>query len=159
MSNLALSEVMRIVERMVIIGTVVEFDPAGAKARVSLGPGVVSGWLAIAQMGSKDVRIWVPLVAGSQVVVFSPGGDTARGIVYPGPYDGAAPDDRGSSIRLSMPGVDIAVDGGIATVSLTTMNVTGNIVVDGDVIASGVSLVNHVHGGVDAGSSSTAPPS
>jgi hypothetical protein len=58
-SNLALSEVMRIVERMVIIGTVVEFDPATAKARVSLGPGVVSGWLAIAQMGSKDVRIWL----------------------------------------------------------------------------------------------------
>ena len=159
MSNLALSEVMRIVERMVIIGTVVEFDPATAKARVSLGPGVVSGWLAIAQMGSKDVRIWVPLVVGSHVVVFSPGGDTARGIVYPGPYDGVAPDDRGSSIRLSMPGVDIAVDGGIATVSLTTMNVTGNIIVDGDVIASGISLVNHVHGGVDAGSSSTSSPS
>jgi len=157
-SNLALSEVMRIVERMVIIGTVVEFDPAVAKARVSLGAGVVSGWLAIAQMGSKDVRIWVPLVVGSQVVVFSPGGDTARGIVYPGPYDGAAPDDRDSSIRLSMPGVDIAVNGGVATVSLTTMKVTGNIIVDGDVIASGISLVNHVHGGVQGGGSSTGGP-
>jgi phage baseplate assembly protein gpV len=58
-----------------------------------------------------------------------------------------------------MPGVDIAVDGGVATVSLTTLNVTGDIVVNGDVIASGVSLVDHVHGGVAAGSSSTAAPS
>ena len=145
MSGLALSEIMRVIERIVIIGTVVEFDPAAARARVSLGPGVTSGWLAIAQMGSKDVRLWIPPVVGSQVLVLSPGGDTARGVVYPGPYDGVAPDDRASSVRLSMPGVDIAVNEGVATVSLTTMNVTGNIVVDGDVIASGVSLKGHVH--------------
>ena len=159
MSSLALSEIMRVIERIVIIGTVVEFDPATARARVALGPGVISGWLAIAQMGSKDVRLWIPPVVGSQVVVFSPGGDTARGVVYPGPYDGAAPDDRASSVRLSMPGVDIAVDAGVATVSLTTMHLTGDIIVDGDVIASGVSLKGHVHSGVTTGGGNTGTPS
>ncbi|RYH04127.1 phage baseplate assembly protein V [Salipiger sp. IMCC34102] len=157
--SLAVSELMRIVERMVIIGTVVELDPTAARVKVSLGPGVVSGWLPFAQLGSKDVRIWVPPVKGSQVVVFSPGGNTARGIVYPGPYDGVAPDDRDSAVSLSMPGLDLSVVGGVATIELSTMNVKGNIIVDGDVVASGVSLTGHTHSGVTGGGSNTGGPS
>lgn len=156
--SLAVSELMRVVERMVIIATVLELDPVTARVRVSLGPGVPSAWLPFAQLGSKDVRIWVPPVVGSQVVVFSPGGNTARGIVFPGPYDGSAPDDRAETIRLSMPGLDLVVAGGVATVEVSTLQVNGNVIVDGDVVASGVSLVSHTHGGVQSGGSSTGGP-
>lgn len=36
--------------------------------------------------------------------------------------------------------------------------ITGNVTVDGDVVASGVSLVNHTHGGVVRGDSNTDTP-
>jgi hypothetical protein len=38
------------------------------------------------------------------------------------------------------------------------ISAVGNITSDADVIASGISLVNHVHGGVDSGGSKTAAP-
>src|SRR5690606_29354382 len=39
-----------------------------------------------------------------------------------------------------------------------TASITGNVVVSDDVVASGISLVNHTHGGVQSGSSNTDVP-
>lgn len=175
-------EALRKIERMVIVATVVDLDTAATKARVEIAPGVISNWLSFIQLGSKDVRIWCPPVIGSQVVVLSPGGDTANGLILPGPYEGAAPDNRAASMRVTMPGIDIQMIAGVATVTLTTAHITGDVVIDGalrltgdftaqsdialtgdmvsrgDVTASGVSLVNHTHGGVKAGTNSTGSP-
>lgn len=55
--------------------------------------------------------------------------------------------DLGGPITINTNGNDVNLNGG------------GNIVTDGDVIASDISLVNHVHGGVMSGSDDTDPPS
>lgn len=165
MTDFATAELMRIVSQTVMVCTVQELDPSAARAKVSFGGDAKSAWLPFTQLGSKDVRIWAPPVVGSQVVVLSPGGDTARGIIMPGPFDGAAPDDRASSVRLTMPGIDIQMDGGVLSVTLTTAEITGDLTIDGDVVctgdvtASGISLVNHTHGGVTRGGAFTDPPS
>ena len=49
---------------------------------------------------------------------------------------------------------DLDVSGDITTNDITADNVTAST----DVIANGVSLKNHVHGGVTTGTSSTLPP-
>lgn len=48
------------------------------------------------------------------------------------------------------------------TIVITAPNgliINNDVTVNGDVVASGISLVNHVHGGVESGGSDTAPPS
>lgn len=159
-SDFALSEALRRLEHLIKVGTVEDFDGGKAAVRVRWGPDAdaVSGWLPIIQLGSKDVRIWAPPVVGSQVVVLSEGGDTARGMVMPGPYSGNAPDDRGEAVRVTMPGLDLEISGGVATLTVSTVHFSGDVIVDGDVVAGGISLREHVHGGVMAGSSNTAQP-
>lgn len=63
--------------------------------------------------------------------VLSPGGDTTKGIVYPGPFAGGVPAGN--------------FDGAFTGV--------------GDVVASDISLVNHVHGGITPGPADTGKPS
>ena len=129
MSDYTLSELMRRVERMVVVATVTARD--GKKVKVAWADGVESGWLSLAQLGSKDQKFWIPQNAGDQVVVLSPGGDTTKGIVYPGPFAGAAP----------------------------AGNFDGTFTGVGDVVASDISLVNHVHPGDGLGPGDTGKPS
>jgi len=128
MASFSKSELLRAVSQMVMIATVLE--RAGDKVRVEWAEGAPSDWLALAQLGSADQKFWIPQNAGDQVVVLSPGGDTTKGIVYPGPFAGGPP-----------PG-----------------NFAGNFVGTGDVVASGISLVNHVHGEVTPGPGDTGKP-
>lgn len=158
MSGRDIADLQRRLNRMVIVGTVEELDGARAMVRVRFGPEAVSDWLPIVQLGSKDVAIWAPPMEGSQVVVVSPGGDTTKGLVMPGPYSGNAPDARGDAVRLTMPGCDIAISGGVATVTVATAKFSGDVIVDGDVIAGGVSLRTHTHGGVIPGGADTQQP-
>ena len=130
MSDYTLSELMRRLERMVVVTTVVELDRAKGRAKVKWADGVNSDWLPIAQLGSNALKVWFPPEAGTQVVVLSPGGDTTKGIVYPGPFMGLPP----------------------------AGNFEGEISGAGDVIASSISLVNHVHDGIEPGPSNTGKP-
>lgn len=130
MSDYAISEILRRIERMVVVTTVVELDRANGRAKVKWADQATSDWLPIAQLGSNALKVWFPPEAGTQVVVLSPGGDTTKGIVYPGPFMGAPP----------------------------AGNFEGLITGTGDVTASGISLVNHVHGGILPGPSDTGKP-
>jgi phage baseplate assembly protein gpV len=152
-SAFEIAQLAQAIERVVMVGTVTEIDAPAARVRVSLGTDAVSDWLPFVQFGSATVRVWIPPVVGSQVTVFSPGGDTTRGLVFPGPFDGSAPDDRTEAVRISMPGVDLELVGGVLRVLAGSIDVP-----NGDVVASGVSLVNHTHGGIKPGPGSTAVP-
>jgi phage baseplate assembly protein gpV len=152
-SAFEIAQLAQAIERVVMVGTVTDIDAPAARVRVSLGTDAVSDWLPFVQFGSAAVRVWIPPVVGSQVTVFSPGGDTTRGLVFPGPYDGSAPDNRTSAVRISMPGVDLELVDGVMRV------IAGSIEVpNGDVVASGISLVNHTHGGIEPGPGSTGAP-
>ena len=129
MSEYTLSQVMQALERMVMVATVIERD--GAKARVKWSEdGAESDWLAIAQLGSEVQKFWIPPTPGTQVVVISPGGDTTRGIIFPGPF---------------MAGVPAG-------------NFDGTFTGEGDLVASSISLVNHVHEGVTPGPGNSGKP-
>lgn len=89
---------------------------------------------------------WMPAV-GDQVIVAAPDGDIGQGVVLAAIFAGNAPSsDAGTPM--------IALDGGAGS-----MMVDGTLVVSGDVIAGGISLTGHVHGGVAPGSSETDEPS
>lgn len=128
MSEFALSQMMQAIERMIVIATVLE--RSGDKVKVEWADGAPSDWLALAQLGSKDQKFWIPQNAGDQVLVLSPGGDTTKGIVYPGPFAGGVP----------------------------AGNFVGTFTGVGDVVASDISLVDHVHGGITPGPADTGKP-
>lgn len=128
MSDYALSQLMQIVENLIRIATVIERK--GDKARVDWGNGAASDWLKIAQLGSEDLKFWIPPNSGTQVMVFSPGGDTRHGIIFPGPFAGGVPSG----------------------------NFEGTIEGNGEVIASGIKLTKHTHGGIVPGPSDTGKP-
>lgn len=130
MSDYMLSEILRRLERVVVVTTVVALDRANARAKVKWSDQATSDWLPIAQLGSNALKVWFPPEVDTQVVVFSPGGDTTKGIVYPGPFMGPPP----------------------------AGNFEGEITGDGDVVASSISLVDHVHGGISPGPSNTGKP-
>lgn len=124
----SVSELQRAVERMIMLATVTQRN--GDKVRVKWIDGVESGWLKLAQLGSQELKFWIPQGPGDQVLVLSPGGDTTKGIVYPGPFAGGVP----------------------------AKNFEGTITGTGDVIASEISLVTHVHSDVQAGADNTGTP-
>lgn len=130
MSEYTLSELMRRLERMVVIATVTDLDRARGRARVKWSDSAISDWLVVAQLGSNALPVWFPPEPGTQVVVISPGGDTTNGIIYPGPFMGAPP----------------------------AGNFAGNITGTGDVVASSISLVGHTHGGITPGPGNTTEP-
>jgi phage baseplate assembly protein gpV len=81
---------------------------------------------------------------GEQVVIACPSGDVAQGIILASVFAGNAP-----SADPATPMIDLA--GGALVIN-------GDLQVTGDVIASGISLVTHTHGGVAPGGASTNSP-
>lgn len=75
--------------------------------------------------------------------------------------DGDVTVDAGGSVAVSATSVSITasnveIDGSCTITG--DLNVDGTVMADTDVIAGTVSLKTHVHGGVQAGSGSTSPP-
>ena len=134
MTDYALSQLMQKIERMIMVATVTEVS--GDKAKVQWADGVTSDWLKISQLGSEALKFWIPPTPGTQVVVLSPGGNTAHGIIYPGPFAGGVP--AGNFVG--------AITG------------AGTVTVDGEVTASGIALTTHAHGSVAPGSGQTGEP-
>ena len=75
-------------------------------------------------------------------------------------------DHRGNHIWIAEDGLHVEATSlpvtvhtsGTVTLDCPKVHITGDVKVDGDVVASGVSLVNHTHGGVESGGSSTSKP-
>ncbi|WP_211299482.1 phage baseplate assembly protein V [Pukyongiella litopenaei] len=128
MSDYATSQIMQALERMIIVATVTQ--RSDDKVKVKWLDGAESDWLRLAQLGSGEQKFWIPQGPGDQVVVLSPGGDTTKGVVYPGPFAGGVP----------------------------AGNFEGTFTGTGDVVASGISLVDHVHGDVQPGAADTGQP-
>ncbi|MFG6082329.1 phage baseplate assembly protein V [Paracoccus litorisediminis] len=156
MGQLAMAELERRLANLVRFATITEVDSAAAKAKVTFGGETESAWLRFSTARAGGARIWSPPVPGEQVVILSPMGDTGQGVIIGSlPSDAyPAPSSDGGTYRIDMPGgVSISVAGG--SISVTA---PGNIIVNGDVVANGISLTQHVHGGVSSGGSQTSGP-
>lgn len=141
--SFAAAEADRRLENGVNLGVVTAINPGAGRARVQIGD-LASPELLVAQLRAGALSFWWMPTVGEQVLVACPSGDVAQGVIICSVYAGNAP-----SADPAVPMIDLA--GG-------KMVVNGNIEVTGDVIASGVSLVHHTHGGITPGPASTGEP-
>ncbi|WP_165667405.1 phage baseplate assembly protein V [Metapseudomonas otitidis] len=78
-----LATLARLLENLIRLGTVAEVDHAAARVRVQSGQ-LLTGWLPwLAPRAGAD-REWNPPTPGEQVLVLSPSGQTAQGVVLCG---------------------------------------------------------------------------
>lgn len=167
------AEQIRRLENMIRIGTIAEVDYRRAMCRVKSG-NLLTNWLPWNSGRAGEDRSWSPPTVGEQVMVLSPGGDPARAVVTTSIYSTKhpAPDDKPETdhmryrdgaiieydstrhhLRISLPAgatTEIVADAGI--------DVKGDMRVDGDVIARGISLIEHKHSDVKAGADVSGPP-
>lgn len=167
-------DLLRRLENLLRPGTVHAVDHAAARIRVASGD-LLTDWLPWFERRAGTTRSWSPPTIGEQCLLLCPGGEMAAGLVLVGLYsdnhpapvdepdlhhtayaDGAVIeyDQAAHVLRASLPTgslVNVTAPGGI---TLDTPLVT----VTGDVVASGISLVNHVHGGVTPGGGKTGGP-
>lgn len=80
MSDFNLGEVQRQLANLIRVGKVVELDEANARVKVQAS-GLTTAWLPWAAARAGTTRTTSMPTVGEQVVVFSPYGDTAQGMV------------------------------------------------------------------------------
>jgi phage baseplate assembly protein V len=174
-----ITDLLRRLENLIRLGTIAAVDHAAARCTVSTGGLSVPNlpWLALRAGSSLD---WDPPTVGEQCILFSPSGEPAQGVALVGLYSQQrpAPSNSATVRRRKYPdGAVIDYDHATHTLSATlpaggkaqltapggvtilgNVDITGTVTVSEDVLAAGISLVNHVHGGVQSGPSNTGAP-
>jgi len=171
-----LADLYRRIENLFRFGPVTEADYSAARVRVELGD-IITDWLPwVTRRAGGDKDWWAPEV-GEQVLVLAPSGDPAQAFVLPAAYQDTRPAPSnnpdihrteyadGCSVQYNRAAqvmdINIPSDGEINITAVGGVNITatdGNVVVNGDVIADGVSLKGHVHTGVVPGDGLSGPP-
>lgn len=174
-----ITDLLRRLENLIRLGTIAAVDHQAARCTVSTGGLSVPNlpWLALRAGDSSD---WDPPTVGEQCILFSPSGEPALGVALVGLYSQQrpAPSNSATVRRRKYPdGAVIDYDHATHTLSATlpaggkaqltapggvtilgNVDITGTVTVSEDVLAAGISLVNHVHGGVQSGPSNTGAP-
>lgn len=146
----AAAEADRQIGNALHVGKIVEIDNATGRARVQIGD-LLTPPLQVMQLRSGTIRMhWMPSV-GEQVTIAAPSGDMARAWVM-----GALPVD-GNMVAPNAESPTMDLGGGTLRV-IGNLFIDGNVEVTGDVVASGISLVTHTHGGVVPGGANTQEP-
>lgn len=141
--SFAAAEADRRIENSIAIGVVTSVNPGTARARVKVGD-LTTPELPVGQLRAGALSFWWMPTEGEQVVVACPSGDVAQGVILCSIFAGNAPSADPAVPMMNLGGGKIVVN--------------GDIEVTGDVIASGVSLVHHTHGGVVPGAADTGEP-
>lgn len=178
-------ELQRLLHNLIRLGTIAQVDHARARVRVQSGE-LLTGWLLWLESRAGTTRSWNPPTVGEQVVVFSPGGDPATGVVLGALYQNTHPapaqsgnvcrwdmpdgavieyDHAASHLSANLPGTASITAPGGATLNADTV-INGDTTVNGAFAANGVSFTHngtnvgdsHAHGGVKSGPSKTGAP-
>jgi len=174
-----IERIERQMHNIALLGTVADANYATARVKVAIGD-LVTGWLPwLTHRAGNDVN-WDAPEIGEQVLVLSPSGEIGNGIVVPAIYQDAHPangntpdttnrtyqdgavvsyDRAAHHLSATLPaGATTALvsDGGISITG--DIAVTGKITSTGDMIAAGISLDHHVHGGILPGGANTGVP-
>ncbi len=155
MSRAAQNEQDRRLSNMVQMGVVEEVDYSSPpRARVRIGE-LLTGWLRMGTPRAGDAHQSWGYSVGEEVVVAAASGNLAQGVIVCALANGANVGQAApGTFRTTYPGgVIIEISGG-------SVNITapGNVIVNGDVIADGISLKTHVHGGIIPGPADTGGP-
>lgn len=168
-----LAELTRLLQNLIRLGVVVEVD--GARARVQTGKNT-TGWQPWLTHRAGAARTWWQPSVGEQVVLLSPGGDLSAAVILPSLYsdqhhapelDAEAhtvvyPDGAVMCYHSGTHTLDISLPAGTVHISaaagVEVHTAGGNVIVHGDVVADGISLKSHVHGGITPGGANTGVP-
>lgn len=168
-----LAELTRLLQNLIRLGTIVEVD--GDRARVASGK-LTTDWLLWLTSRAGNAATWWQPSVGEQVLLLSPGGDLAAGVILPALYSDqhpapsldpamrltTYPDGASVSYNSATHTLDINLPAGTINIDAAagvTINASdGNVNVNCDVIADGISLKDHVHGGVSPGGATTGAP-
>lgn len=134
-----LSDLIRRLTNLAVIGTVVMVDYARARAQVDLG-GRVSGWLPIPAAMGRNWRGANPMRIGTQVLVVSPCGDPAQGVIAQILYADALPPTSDNPILDQVrfdDGTTVTYDSAshsltVHAVGPVTVNAAGPVRVEGE---------------------------
>ena len=181
----------RMLENLIRLGVIAEVQMMPPRVKVKTGE-LTTAWLPWLALRAGSDREWDPPTVDEQVILFSPSGQLANGVVITGlpsdhipangnraglhrrtyadgaviEYDSVAHHlnatltDGGTTNLISKGGINLVGDithkGNYNQTG--NQNVTGTVTVSEDVVAAGISLVEHPHGGVMPGSGKTGKP-
>lgn len=181
----------RMLENLIRLGVIADVQMKPPRVKVKTGE-LTTAWLPWLALRAGSDREWDPPTVNEQVILLSPSGQLANGVVIAGlPSDHipANGDRLGLHRRTYADGTVIEYDsvahhlnatladggttnliskGGINIVGPIThrgdytqtgnQNITGRVDVSEDVVAAGVSLVEHPHSGVKQGGDQSGGP-
>jgi len=173
------TELDRRLANLIRFGTISAADYAHALVRVTCGD-ITTGWLPWLTPRAGGDLAWHAPEVGEQVLILSPSGELTQGVVLAGLYQTACPQPAETPERHLTHYLDGAVieydrehhhlsavlpsGGSAALIAADGIAITGDITLTGtltasvDVIAHGISLHNHKHGGVATGGGDTGVP-
>lgn len=155
--SFALAELERRLANLIRVGTIQAVNPATARATVAMG-GTITAPLPWLTHRAGAARTWWSPSAGEQVLVLSPGGDPAQGVILPSLYRSAHPppvSDPAKQITVYADGTTVEYDTEthemnvdcVGTVNITaagtvrieapTTTIAGDLAVEGQVTAAG----------------------
>lgn len=85
------AEILRMLQNMIALGTIVAVDHETARAKVSINGGKPSRWLPVPGIIARNFRGTNHLREGTQVLVGSPSGDPANGVILQVYYSDSLP--------------------------------------------------------------------
>ena len=174
--GMILGEMQRQLSKCLTVGIVSEIK--GHEVRVTIGRNTTP-FIPCSTLRAGGIKIYAMPSLGEQVIVLSPGGSYENAIVGHSLFCDAyeEPKEGGGDLLLEAHGTTIKVSAEGVTITATKTRIMGDVEVSGevsvtgqikaqgeiastaDVVAAGISLKTHVHGGVLPGPSVTSPPS
>lgn len=95
------AELSRKLNNLIRIGTVEKVDCVAAKVCVKIVSDTSKNWLPWITTRAGEDRSWSAPSIGEQVIVLSPSGETAKGVVLPAIYYKKYPPPKGSKKKVS----------------------------------------------------------
>lgn len=155
-----------VLKNLIRVGRVSSIGKATARVVFPDRQNMVSYDLSVIVRQSQDNKdAWMPDIGEQVVCLFLPSGH-AQGFILGSFYsdeDMPPVDDPNKRHVTFADGTSIEYDRGTHTLTVNAQGpvnivAAGNVNITGDVIADGISLKTHVHGGVESGGSTTGRP-
>jgi phage baseplate assembly protein V len=124
-----LSELNRRVSNIIRIGVISEVDTETAKVKVNTA-GITTDWLPwLTSRAGADIAWWAPTV-GEQVLLLSPFGELAFGVVFPALYSDAFPQNSNSEFITKVSFLDGTIVEYDRENSTLTVNCVGDVLIE-----------------------------
>lgn len=147
------------------IGQVCAVYPERHTVRVEFDDtGLVSNELKVKVPSAEEFQVYCLPAIGAQVECTMQSNGQEEGCASGGFYSAVNPPPFADADIIGFKcGANLLTfnksTGKLTVIAGGNLEITGNIVVHGDVIANGISLTGHVHGGIMPGGSNTGGPS